>query len=123
MSFAPSKLTRVTSTNAATVSSAASLDQTSMEVVSVKCPKEQKDYYMVIKNVKKAHQIQDSGEFQEFNDDVDYILGGLGAKNSLSTRWVDHSCSPDRSHHFPHFVSLQVSLHCDPGVQVHGGEL
>ncbi len=40
----------------------------------------------MIKNVKKAHQIQDSGEFQEFNDDVDYILGGLGKHNNLSTR-------------------------------------
>jgi hypothetical protein len=40
----------------------------------------------VIKNVKKGYQIQESGEFQEFNDDVDYILGGLGVTNSLSTR-------------------------------------
>ena len=56
------------------------------EVVSVRCPRGQRDYYTVIKNVKRAHQIQDSGEFQEFNDDVDYIQEGLGAKNSLSTR-------------------------------------
>ncbi len=80
MSFAASKLTRVASAPPGRI------DETFQEVVSVKCPKEQKDYYMVIKNVKKAHQIQDSGEFQEFNDDVDYILGGLGAKNGLSTR-------------------------------------
>ena len=56
------------------------------EIVGYKCPKGQKDYYTVIKNVKKAHQIQDSGEFQEFNDDVDYILEGLGKHNNLSTR-------------------------------------
>ena len=45
-----------------------------------------KGYYTVIKNVRKTHQIQDSGEFQEFNDDVDYILEGLGSHNNLSTR-------------------------------------
>ena len=71
--------------NAAT-SSASAFDETRQEVVSVKCPKSQKGYYTVIKNVKKAHQIQDSGEFQEFNDDVDYILDGLRAHNNLSTR-------------------------------------
>ncbi len=81
MSFTASKLTKVSS-----MSSKGGLDATSVEITSVKCPKEQKDYYTVIKNVKKAHQIQDSGEFQEFNDDVEYILGGLGASNSLSTR-------------------------------------
>ena len=80
-SFSSSKLTRVASSTAK-----GTLDETSMEVTSVKCPRGQKDYYTVIRNVKKAHQIQDSGEFQEFNDDVEYILGGLGAKNSLSTR-------------------------------------
>lgn len=80
-SFSSSKLTRVASSTAK-----GTLDETSMEVTSVKCPRGQKDYYTVIRNVKKAHQIQDSGEFQEFNDDVEYILGGLGATNSLSTR-------------------------------------
>ena len=34
------------------------------EVVSVKCPKAQKEYFTVIKNVRKGHQIQDDGEFQ-----------------------------------------------------------
>ncbi len=87
MSFAASKLVRVASAPAKSSGAGPSpFDMTMEEVVSVKCPKEQKDYYMVIKNVKKAHQIQDSGEFQEFNDDVDYILEGLGAKNGLSTR-------------------------------------
>jgi hypothetical protein len=81
MSFSANKLTRVTS-------EASSLhpDQTMQEVTSVKCPKAQKDYFTVIKNVKKAHQIQDSGEFQEFNDDVEYIMDGLGKHNNLSTR-------------------------------------
>ena len=56
------------------------------EVVSVKCPKAQKEYFTVIKNVKKAHQIQDSGEFQEFNDDVEYIMEGLQPRHNISTR-------------------------------------
>ena len=71
MSFSSNKLTKV-------------LD--SDEVTSVKCPKKQKEYFTVIKNVKKAHQIQDSGEFQEFNDDVEYILDGLKGQNNLSIR-------------------------------------
>ena len=79
--FSAKKLTRVTS-EAASVQP----DQTFEEVVSVKCPKAQKEYFTVIKNVKKAHQIQDSGEFQEFNDDVEYILDGLQPRNNLSTR-------------------------------------
>lgn len=36
--------------------------------------------------MKKAHQIQEIGEFQEFNDDVDYILDALQDNNPISTR-------------------------------------
>ncbi|KAF0302287.1 Protein wings apart-like [Amphibalanus amphitrite] len=43
-------------------------------------------YYTVIKNVKKAYQIQEFGEFQEYNDDIDYIMDALQPTNSLSTR-------------------------------------
>ncbi|KAJ8685114.1 hypothetical protein QAD02_020907 [Eretmocerus hayati] len=43
-------------------------------------------YYTVIKNVKKAHQIQESGEFQEFNDDIEYILDTLRENNPNPTR-------------------------------------
>ena len=39
----------------------------SQEVTSVKCPKAQKEYYTVIKKVKAAHQIQDSGQLQIFS--------------------------------------------------------
>lgn len=45
-----------------------------------------KGYYMVVRNVKKAHQIQEIGEFQEFNDDVEYILDALQDNNPVSTR-------------------------------------
>jgi hypothetical protein len=56
------------------------------DTTTIKCPKTQRNFFTVIKNVKKAHQIQDSGEFQEFNDDVEYIMDGLGKHNNLSTR-------------------------------------
>uniref|UniRef100_A0A6A7FXN6 Protein wings apart-like n=1 Tax=Hirondellea gigas TaxID=1518452 RepID=A0A6A7FXN6_9CRUS len=56
------------------------------KITSVKCPKAAKQYYTVIKNVKKLHQLQESGEFQEFNDDVEYFLDALRSSNSSSTR-------------------------------------
>ncbi|KAF2367670.1 Wings apart-like protein [Trinorchestia longiramus] len=56
------------------------------QITSVKCNKAAKEYYTVIKNVKKLHQLQESGEFQEFNDDVEYFLDALRSSNSASTR-------------------------------------
>lgn len=53
---------------------------------SVHCGKDVKGFYTVVKNVKKAHQIQESGEFQEFNDDVEYILDTLREDNPNATR-------------------------------------
>lgn len=43
-------------------------------------------FYTVVRNVKKAHQMQEIGEFQEFNDDVEYILDALQDNNPISTR-------------------------------------
>lgn len=43
-------------------------------------------FYTVVRNVKRAHQIQESGEFQEFNDDVEYILDALKDNNPIGTR-------------------------------------
>ena len=43
-------------------------------------------YYTVIQNVKKAYQVQELGEFQEYNDDIDYIMDALQPTNSVSTR-------------------------------------
>ena len=54
----------------------------------LRCARKVKDYYTVVRNVKKAHQIQESGEFQEFNDDVDYILDALQDRNPTATRLV-----------------------------------
>ncbi|OXU31202.1 hypothetical protein TSAR_007776, partial [Trichomalopsis sarcophagae] len=55
-------------------------------VTSIRCDKKVKGFYTVVKNVKKAHQIQESGEFQEFNDDVEYILDTLRENNPNGTR-------------------------------------
>lgn len=43
-------------------------------------------YYTVVKNVKKTHQLQESGEFQEFNDDVEYFLDALRSSYPVPTR-------------------------------------
>lgn len=56
------------------------------DITTVKCSKNDKGFYTVVRNVKKAHQIQEIGEFQEFNDDVDYILDALQDNNPISTR-------------------------------------
>ncbi|KAL0274760.1 UNVERIFIED_CONTAM: hypothetical protein PYX00_002810 [Menopon gallinae] len=58
----------------------------SEDITKVKCDKKDKAFYTVVRNVKKAHQIQESGEFQEFNDDVDYILDALQDNNPIGTR-------------------------------------
>jgi hypothetical protein len=55
---------------------------------TLRCSRKVKDYYTVVRNVKKAHQIQESGEFQEFNDDVDYILDALQDRNPTATRYA-----------------------------------
>lgn len=55
-------------------------------VSSIRCGKKIKEFYTKVKNVKKAHQIQESGEFQEFNDDVEYILDTLRENNPNATR-------------------------------------
>lgn len=55
-------------------------------ITSIRCGKKVKGFYTVVKNVKKAHQIQESGEFQEFNDDVEYILDTLRENNPNATR-------------------------------------
>ncbi|XP_044757643.1 protein wings apart-like [Coccinella septempunctata] len=57
-------------------------DSKSLEFEDVKSDKA----YTRVKNVKKAHQIQEIGEFQEFNDDVEYILDTLQDNNPISTR-------------------------------------
>lgn len=56
------------------------------EVTSVKCDRKTKPFYTVVRNVKNAHQIQEIGESQEMDDDVEYILSALQPDNPSSTR-------------------------------------
>lgn len=76
------------SSSSSKVPSAEIQEEEELSVLSLKCARKVKDYYTVVRNVKKAHQIQESGEFQEFNDDVDYILDALQAQNPTATRSV-----------------------------------
>lgn len=55
-------------------------------ITSVKCNTKAKKFYTVVRNVKKAHQIQEIGEFQEMDDDIEYILDALQPHNKMSTR-------------------------------------
>ncbi|XP_071515023.1 uncharacterized protein wapl isoform X3 [Panulirus ornatus] len=68
--------------------SSADLDDSteSQSITSVKCARGVKQFYTVVKNVKKTHQLQESGEFQEFNDDVEYFLDALRQFMPVSTR-------------------------------------
>ncbi|XP_058825793.1 protein wings apart-like [Topomyia yanbarensis] len=52
----------------------------------LKCDRSAKPYYTVVRNVKKAHQIQEIGESQEMDDDVEYILSALQPDNPNATR-------------------------------------
>lgn len=54
--------------------------------MTVKCDRKAKEYYTVVRNVKTAHQIQEIGEYQEMDDDVEYILDALQPHNPISTR-------------------------------------
>ncbi|XP_011637001.1 protein wings apart-like [Pogonomyrmex barbatus] len=80
--FNPSQLTRVVTYP--TVD--ADFEDETDAITSIRCGKKVKGFYTVVKNVKKAHQIQESGEFQEFNDDVEYILDTLRENNPNATR-------------------------------------
>ncbi|KYQ59899.1 Protein wings apart-like protein [Trachymyrmex zeteki] len=80
--FEPSQLTRVVTYPTTDVD----FEDEADAVTSIRCGKKVKGFYTVVKNVKKAHQIQESGEFQEFNDDVEYILDTLRENNPNATR-------------------------------------
>lgn len=55
-------------------------------VTSIQCSRRAKNFYTVVRNVKKAHQCHESGETQEFNDDIEYLLDGLQSTIPTSTR-------------------------------------
>uniref|UniRef100_A0A182JGR7 WAPL domain-containing protein n=1 Tax=Anopheles atroparvus TaxID=41427 RepID=A0A182JGR7_ANOAO len=51
-----------------------------------RCERSAKPYYTIVRNVKNSHQMQEIGEFQEMDDDVEYILSALQPDNPVSTR-------------------------------------
>ncbi|XP_030378528.1 protein wings apart-like [Scaptodrosophila lebanonensis] len=66
--------------------SGGSLSNAESSVTSVRVDRKTKEYYTVVRNVKTAHQIQEIGEYQEMDDDVEYILDALQPHNPLPTR-------------------------------------
>ncbi|XP_053690041.1 protein wings apart-like [Sabethes cyaneus] len=52
----------------------------------LRCDRNAKPYYTVVRNVKNAHQIQEIGESQEMDDDVEYILSALQPDTPNATR-------------------------------------
>lgn len=61
-------------------------DDDDQPVTGLKCDKNAKNYYQVVRNVKKAHQIQEIGEFQEMDDDVEYLLDALQPNKQVALR-------------------------------------
>lgn len=85
----PIKMTRVIKPNPQAIPSATSAgmdDPMADTITSVKIDRKAKEYYTVVRNVKTAHQIQEIGEYQEMDDDVEYILDALQPHNPMSTR-------------------------------------
>uniref|UniRef100_A0A2M4B8Y4 Putative wings apart-like protein regulation of heterochromatin n=1 Tax=Anopheles marajoara TaxID=58244 RepID=A0A2M4B8Y4_9DIPT len=52
----------------------------------MRCNRDSKPFYTIVRNVKNSHQMQEIGEFQEMDDDVEYILSALQPDNPMSTR-------------------------------------
>lgn len=71
---------------AATASSGASSATTSLPKFTRAARSNVPDDDLRIRNVKKAHQMQEIGEFQEMDDDVEYILDTLKSQNPIATR-------------------------------------
>ncbi|CAM9586472.1 unnamed protein product [Lampetra fluviatilis] len=55
-------------------------------VSSLKCHKEDKELYTVVRQVKHFNEVLEFGETQEYTDDVEYLMSGLKPRQPLSTR-------------------------------------
>uniref|UniRef100_S4RF76 WAPL cohesin release factor b n=1 Tax=Petromyzon marinus TaxID=7757 RepID=S4RF76_PETMA len=55
-------------------------------VSSLKCHKEDKELYTVVRQVKHFNEVLEFGETQEYTDDVKYLMSGLKPRQPLSTR-------------------------------------
>ncbi|XP_055629017.1 protein wings apart-like [Toxorhynchites rutilus septentrionalis] len=82
----PSGLSRVTRARNSGGGSCTEFDDDFEFDAKLKCDRDAKPYYTVVRNVKKAHQIQEIGESQEMDDDVEYILSALQPDNPNATR-------------------------------------
>lgn len=86
----PSGLTRFTRTkkteNVTRDTSLADDFEEDDQITGLKCDRNVKNYYQVVRNVKKAHQIQEIGEFQEMDDDVEYLLDALQPNSQVALR-------------------------------------
>ncbi|XP_065366491.1 protein wings apart-like [Calliphora vicina] len=86
------KMTRVIKANPQAYPSSSSAfdmddnDNAADTITSIRINRKAKDYYTVVRNVKTAHQIQEIGEYQEMDDDVEYILDALQPHNPMYTR-------------------------------------
>lgn len=56
------------------------------QLSKVTCKKEAKKLFTVVRNVKPIHELQESGEFHEFDGDVWYILEDLKRTNPMTNR-------------------------------------
>ncbi|XP_076441923.1 uncharacterized protein LOC143280963 [Babylonia areolata] len=61
-------------------------DKHEQAYTSVKVQKQHKDLYTVVHNVKMAYEVQESGETQDFMDDVEYLLENLKDSEPISIR-------------------------------------
>ncbi|XP_072165383.1 wings apart-like protein homolog [Diadema setosum] len=55
-------------------------------VTSLKCKRDEKKLYTVVRHVKGASDCQESGESQQFADDIEYLLDGLKNSENTGTR-------------------------------------
>ncbi|XP_035668731.1 wings apart-like protein homolog [Branchiostoma floridae] len=55
-------------------------------VTALRVPREQKELYTVVSNVKNYNDCIELGETQEFSDDIEYLLDGLKSTVSAGTR-------------------------------------
>nr|CAB3267662.1 wings apart-like protein homolog [Phallusia mammillata] len=87
-------------------------------VTSLKCNKNAKAYYTVVKHVKNYQNCLEEGEAQEFEDDVEYLLEGLQPSQPFSIRCLSATnlASKCQQHNFrlylrAHNISIKVFSH------------
>ncbi|KAI9582297.1 protein wings apart-like [Glossina fuscipes] len=81
-----SKLTRIIKQNPQVIPHGSDMNEAVTATDSARGDRKTKDLYTVVHNVKTAHQIQEIGEYQEMDDDVEYILDALQSQNPMPTR-------------------------------------